>query len=86
MAEAGFADIECDAWLGVLVPAGTPREIVTLLNREIANIVALPDMQERLAALGFEAAADTPEDLAIRIRTDTTKWAKVIRATGHKAD
>jgi tripartite-type tricarboxylate transporter receptor subunit TctC len=86
MAEAGFADIECDAWLGVLVPAGTPREIVALLNREIADIVALPDMQERLAALGFAAAADTPEDLAGRIRTDITKWTKIIRATGNKAD
>jgi tripartite-type tricarboxylate transporter receptor subunit TctC len=86
MAEAGFPDIECDAWVGVLVPAGTPRKIIALLNREIVKIVALPEVKRRFATLGFEAVADTPEGLAVRITTDITKWTKIIRAAGIKAD
>jgi tripartite-type tricarboxylate transporter receptor subunit TctC len=86
MPEAGFPDIECDAWVGVLVPAGTPRKIIALLNREIVKIVALPDVKRRLTALGVEAVADTPEEFAARIRTDITKWTKIIRAAGIKAD
>jgi tripartite-type tricarboxylate transporter receptor subunit TctC len=50
MAESGFPDIECDAWVGVLVPAGTPTEITALLNREITKIVALPEVKRCLAA------------------------------------
>jgi len=53
IAEAGYPEIKGDAWVGVFVPAGTPKQIVTLLNREIASFVTLTDMKDRLAALGF---------------------------------
>src|SRR2546430_2544306 len=52
IAGAGYPGLEGDAWVGFLVPAGTPKEIVTLLHREIAKMIALPEMQERLATLG----------------------------------
>src|SRR5207249_2439421 len=68
MAEAGFPDIQGETWFGVLVPAGTPREIITLLHREIVKIVALPDMKDRLAALGFERVANTPDQFAAQIK------------------
>jgi tripartite-type tricarboxylate transporter receptor subunit TctC len=80
MAEAGYPDIEGDSWVGVLVPAKTPKDIVTLLHREIVKIVALPDMKERLATLGFDTVASTPEQFDARIKTEIETWGKVIRA------
>ena len=86
MTEAGYPDIEGENWQAVLVPAGTPREITTLLNREIAAIIALPDMKERLAAVGFEPVASTPDTSAAQIGSEVAKWAKVIRAAGIKVE
>jgi len=86
MAEASYPDIECDNWLAVLVPAGTPGDIITLLNRETVKIVALPDVKERLAKLGFEPVANSPDACAALLRTEIAKWAKVIRAAGIRAD
>jgi tripartite-type tricarboxylate transporter receptor subunit TctC len=86
MAEAGYADIQAGAWLAVVVPARTPKDIITLLNREIANVLALTDIKERMAALGFELVGTTPEECAALFRTDSARWAKVIREAGIKAE
>jgi tripartite-type tricarboxylate transporter receptor subunit TctC len=80
IAEAGYPEIKGDSWLGVLMPAGTSKQIVNLLNREIASFVTLTDMKDRLAALGFEPVANTPEEFADRIKEDFEAWAKLIRA------
>ena len=82
MAEAGYPDIGGDNWIGILVPARTPKEIVTLLNREITEIVAL--MKESLATLGYEPVVSTPEDCAALMKSEMTRWAKVIRDAGIK--
>ncbi len=85
MAEAGYPDIEGEEWYAGVVPAGTPKEIIALLNREIVAIIALPDVSERLAALGFEpVAATAPEAFAARIKAETEKWGKVIQAANLK--
>src|SRR5204862_6683799 len=60
--EAGYAEVECDTWVGALAPAKTPRDIIELLNREIVSAVALPDVQDRLITLGFAPATTTPEE------------------------
>jgi tripartite-type tricarboxylate transporter receptor subunit TctC len=86
MTEAGHPDIEGDGWVGILVPAGTPADIITALHRESAKILAQPDMQERLATLGYDVVASTPEEFAIRIKTEIDMWAKVIRAANIKAE
>jgi tripartite-type tricarboxylate transporter receptor subunit TctC len=86
IAEAGYPEIKGDSWLGVLMPAGTPRQIVTLLNREIASFVTLMEMKDRLAALGFEPVANTPEEFADRIKDDFETWGKLIRATNLKPE
>jgi tripartite-type tricarboxylate transporter receptor subunit TctC len=86
MAEAGYPDVEGVSWFAVAVPAGTPKEIVALLNREIVKIMALPDIKERLATLGFDAIASSPEEFGERIRADFEKWGKVIRAANIKAE
>jgi tripartite-type tricarboxylate transporter receptor subunit TctC len=85
MTEAGYPDIEGEAWFAVIVPTRTPKELVTLLHREIVRIITLPDMTERLAALGFEPVGSTPEECAAQFRTELAKWSKVIRAAGIKA-
>jgi tripartite-type tricarboxylate transporter receptor subunit TctC len=80
MTEAGYPDIQGDSWVGVLIPAGTPKEIGMLLHREIIKIVALPDMKERLSMIGFDVVASTPEEFAMRIKAEIETWGKVIRA------
>ena len=84
MAEAGYPDIEGDGWVGILVPAGTPAEIIAILYRESAKILAQPDMKERLAALGYDVVASTPKEFAARIAAEIVLWAKVIRAANIK--
>jgi tripartite-type tricarboxylate transporter receptor subunit TctC len=78
MTEAGYPDVEGDSWVGVLVPAKTPKYIVALLHREIVKILAQPDMKERLATLGYEPIASTPDEFAARIKVEIGTWAKVI--------
>jgi tripartite-type tricarboxylate transporter receptor subunit TctC len=85
-AEAGYPDIEGDSWVGVLVPVGTPNEIIDLLHREMVTILALPDVKERLPALGFEVVASTPGEFATRIKAEIESWANVIRAANIKQD
>jgi tripartite-type tricarboxylate transporter receptor subunit TctC len=86
MAEAGYPDVLGENWFGVLVPAGTPKEIVTLLHREIVEMLSQPEMKERITALGFSMVGSTPEEFAKQIAFETDKWAKVIRAANIKAE
>jgi tripartite-type tricarboxylate transporter receptor subunit TctC len=79
MAEATGQDLEADIVTGLVAPAGTPVEIVDLLHGTIAGITAPPEFREKLAALGFDPVASTPEHFARWIRTEIAKWAKVIR-------
>src|SRR6516225_5375484 len=85
-AEAGYPDIEGDSWVGLLAPAGTPDEIVSAVQRQIAKIIALPDVKERLPVLGFEPVASTPEEFSARIKIETETWGKVIRAANIKPE
>jgi len=84
MAESGYPDIVGDNWVGVLVPAGTPSEITTLLHREIVQILRDPEMEGHLAALGYESVASTPGEFSELIRAETEMWGKVIKATNIK--
>jgi tripartite-type tricarboxylate transporter receptor subunit TctC len=86
MVEAGYPEIEGEGWFAFIVPAGTPKEITAILNREIVNLIALPDIKEKMAALGFTAVGTTPEATAAMFRTESAKWANVIRQAGIKAN
>jgi tripartite-type tricarboxylate transporter receptor subunit TctC len=77
--EAGVPKHEVGYWTGIMVPVGTPTEIVDLLNRQIAKVLSLPDVKERLAAIGFDLMPGTPEDFARHIRVESAEWARVIR-------
>jgi tripartite-type tricarboxylate transporter receptor subunit TctC len=84
--EAGIPNHEVGYWTGILVPAGTPNEIVDLLSRQIADIVLLPDVKERLATLGFGPLAGTPQELATYIKTESAEWGRVVREANIKID
>jgi tripartite-type tricarboxylate transporter receptor subunit TctC len=78
MAEAGVPDQESETFVGVLVPAGTPKEIVDLLHGEIVKLMQLPDVKQKCADLGFDVVADTEVDFQAYIRKEIDKWHKVI--------
>src|SRR5829696_1608700 len=78
-AEQGVNDQEADTLTGIVAPAGTPKEIVNLLYREIAKIVAQPDVKDRLTVLGFKPVANTPDQFGARIRLEMDKWGKLVR-------
>ena len=86
MAEAGFPETKGDQWVGVFVPAKTPYDIVSILNRELVKALANQDIKERFATIGFVPVGSTPEELAALIKSDTENWSKVIRAGNLKPD
>jgi len=84
--EIALPGFEANTWHGVVVPAGTPRAIIARLNREIVAILHLPDVVERFSSQGAEALGSTPEEFAAYIRSETLKWARVVRESGAKAE
>jgi len=86
VAEAGLPGYEATAWFGVLAPAATPPQIIARLNAAIVKIAHAREMQERLTAEGADAVGNTPEQFAQIIKSDIAKWAKVIKASGARAD
>jgi tripartite-type tricarboxylate transporter receptor subunit TctC len=85
IAAAGFPGMDGDGWVGALAPAGTPKEIIALLNKQINEIIALPESKEKFAQLGLDPVGGTPEDFARDMRAEGEKWAKVIKAANIKA-
>jgi tripartite-type tricarboxylate transporter receptor subunit TctC len=86
MAEAGVPDQEGGTPQGILVPKGTPKEVGDLLYRETVRVIALPDIRQKLAAIGFEPIGSTSAEFGARIRTEIPKWAKVIREASIKPE
>ncbi len=84
LAEAGVPGQESEFIQALLVPAGTPKEIVNQLSRETARIVNSPDVKEKLRAIGYVPVGSTPEEFAALIKSDIAKWEKVIREAGIK--
>jgi tripartite-type tricarboxylate transporter receptor subunit TctC len=86
MTEVGYPQIEGDSWVGILVPAGTPADVIAVLHRESAKVLAQPEMRARLATLGYDLVASSPEEFATRIKVEIEMWAKVIRAANIKPE
>ena len=76
--ELGYKDLSSSGWWGLLAKKGTPPEIVNRLAAELKKIVAMPDVAERLEALGAEAFASTPQEFEASIRKDMARWKRVI--------
>jgi tripartite-type tricarboxylate transporter receptor subunit TctC len=82
VASQGYPGFEAKEWYGVVAPAGTPRAIVTRLNRELVRILNLPDVRSRLLDLGTEIVGDAPDQFGAFMKTELVKWAKVLKETG----
>jgi tripartite-type tricarboxylate transporter receptor subunit TctC len=86
IAEQGLAGYEADSWTGVLLPRGTPAEIVAQLQAEVVRVTQLPDTRERLTAAGFEMVGSSAEAFAALIKNDLTRLGKVIRDANIRAE
>jgi len=86
IAESGFPGFEATAWYGVLATARTPKTIVNRLHDEIVRALALPEVRERLNNVGFELVGSTPDEFAAFIKSEITKWTKVVRAAKISAE
>jgi tripartite-type tricarboxylate transporter receptor subunit TctC len=86
MQEAGVAGFDYAAWAGFLAPAGTPAPIIEKLNSDLVKVLGLPDVKEKLSALGFEIAPGTPAEFGELIRREMGKVAKVVKQAGIRVD
>jgi tripartite-type tricarboxylate transporter receptor subunit TctC len=86
LAEAGFPNQESAFLLGFLAPAGTPKDVVDRLHREIAKVAGTADLKVRLQTLSFEAVANTPEEFGAQIKAEVDKWGRVVREAKIKVD
>jgi len=86
IAEAGYPDFEALAWNGVLVPAATPKPIVARLNAEINDVLKQPDVVAKMQAVGFDLIGGTPEAFGTLIKSESDKWAPVMKRVGLKID
>jgi len=84
--EAGITGADVLIWYGVVAPAGTPKDVIVRLNREIVKAMNTPDVRDKFAQQGVDPAASTPEEFAEFIRTEVARWGKVIRTAGIKLE
>jgi tripartite-type tricarboxylate transporter receptor subunit TctC len=86
MDEAGLPGFRSVVWWAVLVPRGTPGEIIARLNADFGRIVKLPEVQERYASLGVFTEHSAPHQVTERIRSDLQEFAKILKAAGIEAE
>jgi tripartite-type tricarboxylate transporter receptor subunit TctC len=85
-AESGLPGYEALGWFGLLAPAGTPRPVVEKIGADANAVLALPEVRERLLALGSEPSGNKPDEFAAFIRDDQAKWARLMAALGIKPE
>jgi len=86
VAEAGISGAELNEWQGIIVPAGTPKAAIDSLHREIAAVLGVADVRERIAGLGADVVASTPAQFAEHIRKELAIWGKVVKQSGIQPD
>jgi tripartite-type tricarboxylate transporter receptor subunit TctC len=86
MEEAGVAGFEVESWFGFLAPAGTPRPIVERLNAAFVKVVAMPEVQQKIAESGGVPLSSTPEEFLRRIRADVDKFGQIVKSAGIKVE
>jgi tripartite-type tricarboxylate transporter receptor subunit TctC len=86
IAEGGLAGYDANNWYGLLVPAKTPRAIIDRLNKETVKVLNMPELKTFLFNQGLDAAPSTPEAFGAYIKSERIKWAKVVKASGAKAE
>ncbi len=86
MAEAGLPGFDATAWYSIVVPAGTPKPIISRLNAELVKILKSPDIRARLVSEGADVETSTPEELGAFVHAEIQKWSKAVRESGTKID
>jgi tripartite-type tricarboxylate transporter receptor subunit TctC len=86
ISESGLPGYEVTNWYGVMMPAGVPKEVLTKIHGELVKILKMPDVQQRFQAEGGDTTSNTPEQFAVFIKTEITKWSKAVRESGAKVD
>ena len=86
MQEAGVPGFDYAAWAGLLAPAGTPVSIINKINGDLRKVLLLPDVHDKLAALGFEVSPGTPQEFGSKIEREMAKVAKVVKDAGIRGD
>jgi tripartite-type tricarboxylate transporter receptor subunit TctC len=86
VAEAGVPGYEAIEWQGLMVPTGTPREVILRLNQAFAKVAAMPEVKERVVALGAELTPSTPEAFDAFVKREFAVWSKVVKDVGIKID
>lgn len=84
--ESGLKGVDSGTYWGLLAPAASPRDIINKLSSTIAGVLKLPDIQQRLIDLGFDPIGGSPEQFAANIKSETEKWARVIKSAHVKLD
>jgi len=86
ISEAGYKGFDANTWFGLVAPAGTPAPIVSKINAEVNRILKMPDVKEKFAAEGGGPLGGTPQEFAALLKSDYTKWGKVVKDSGAKLD
>jgi tripartite-type tricarboxylate transporter receptor subunit TctC len=86
VAQAALPGYEATNWYGIFAPANTPQPIIDRLHREIITIINMPEVREFLDSRGIDTAPGSPAELTAYLKSETAKWAKVVKAAGLKAD
>lgn len=86
MIEVGFPGFEAGNWIGVVVPAATPRPVVTKLSADMVRVIRTPEIKEKFSAQGIDPIGTTPEEFGKFLKSEVEKWGKVVRDVGAKAD
>lgn len=86
IAELGYAEFDASSWFGLVGPAGMPKEAALAVQREVARALAIPELREKFVQQGSDPIGNTPDEFGQYMRAETAKWAKVVKASGAKAD
>lgn len=86
LAESGLPGYDATLWYGLFAPAGTPRDVVAKLSSEVATILALAEVRESLRLQGADPGGNTPEEFGVYIKSEITKWAKVVKISGARPE
>jgi len=86
LVEAGVPGYEIGSWQAIFAPAGTPKPIVQKLNTSIVGVLKMPDVQERLAGLGMDTVAGTPDELGQFQKAEVVKWSKIVKEANIKPE
>jgi tripartite-type tricarboxylate transporter receptor subunit TctC len=86
MAETGVAGYESGVWFGLMVPAGTPKDIIAKLNAEAVKGTKAPDYVKRMNELGYNIIGSTPEVMAEMSRAEVQRWGPIVKASGAKVE